>query len=139
MTLHPTPDHAAATKGTIRVRACKAATGGRGIPASNSKDRDHRSRLYSRWLNQHDDQRILARSVRVAQGDSVPRDVQHRWTHDRRMRAATRLLSTLRLDDLITHRFRLQDAAEAYRLLRDEPQHAIQIIFEYQEELSGAQ
>lgn len=56
---------------------------------------------------------------------------QARWTKARRLDVAWRLLATLATGDLISHRFSLAAAAEAYALLDERPAEALQVIFDY--------
>ena len=57
-----------------------------------------------------------------------------RWDKNRRMQAALRMIEELRPSSLITHRFSLDRAAEAYRLLDRTPQEAIQIVLTYHDQ-----
>jgi 2-desacetyl-2-hydroxyethyl bacteriochlorophyllide A dehydrogenase len=54
-----------------------------------------------------------------------------RWTKARRLDVAWAMLRRHRLERLITHRLPLDRAAEAYRLLDEQPEEAVQIVFEY--------
>lgn len=54
-----------------------------------------------------------------------------RWTKDRRLAFAMDLVRKIQPSKFITHRFPLQDAAEAYRLIDREPQNSIQVVFDY--------
>lgn len=58
-----------------------------------------------------------------------------RWTRDRRLGVARGLLGELELDALITHRFPLRAAAEAYDLLARKPEETVQVIFTYGEDI----
>ncbi|HSO93011.1 MAG TPA: zinc-binding dehydrogenase [Candidatus Dormibacteraeota bacterium] len=53
------------------------------------------------------------------------------WTMTRRMNLARDLLLSLQTEPLVTHRFAIKDAAEAYRLLDQRPEEAIQVLFTY--------
>jgi 2-desacetyl-2-hydroxyethyl bacteriochlorophyllide A dehydrogenase len=55
------------------------------------------------------------------------------WSKSRRLGTALRMLEELRPLDLITHRFHVSDAAEAYKLLDTHPEDAIQVILEYED------
>ncbi len=55
------------------------------------------------------------------------------WTKSRRLGFALRMLEELRPSSLITHRFPILRAAEAYDLLDRMPEEAIQIIFTYED------
>jgi 2-desacetyl-2-hydroxyethyl bacteriochlorophyllide A dehydrogenase len=52
------------------------------------------------------------------------------WTRERRLQTAIDLLPTLKLRELITHRFSIADAPEAYRMLDEHPEDAIQVVFQ---------
>lgn len=54
-----------------------------------------------------------------------------RWDKDRRLRTALGLLEDLPVDDLVSHRFRIEDAAEAYRLLDQDPSRCLQLLLTY--------
>ena len=54
-----------------------------------------------------------------------------RWTKARRLDVAWAMLRRHRPERLITHRLPLRRAAEAYRLLDEQPEEAMQIVFEY--------
>jgi threonine dehydrogenase-like Zn-dependent dehydrogenase len=56
-----------------------------------------------------------------------------RWTKARRLEMAWRLVRAVRPSRLITHRFDISRAAEAYRLLDEGGEQAIQIILTYPE------
>ncbi len=54
-----------------------------------------------------------------------------RWTKARRLKFAIELIRRYKPSRFITHRFRLDQAAEAYRLIDREPHNSIQVVFEY--------
>lgn len=54
-----------------------------------------------------------------------------RWTKPRRLQTAWDMLQRHNPTPLITHRFPLTQAAEAYRLLDERPSEVLQIIFQY--------
>jgi 2-desacetyl-2-hydroxyethyl bacteriochlorophyllide A dehydrogenase len=51
-----------------------------------------------------------------------------RWSKSRRLEAALEILAVLPAQDLVSHRFDLERAAEAYRLLDEEPGACVQVI-----------
>jgi 2-desacetyl-2-hydroxyethyl bacteriochlorophyllide A dehydrogenase len=55
------------------------------------------------------------------------------WTKARRLRLAVNMLEKIRPASLITHRFHISQAADAYTLLDEHPEQAIQIILEYKD------
>jgi alcohol dehydrogenase len=54
-----------------------------------------------------------------------------RWTKARRLDVALSALSELELESLVTHRFPVERAAEAYRLLDESPQDCLQVLLTY--------
>lgn len=54
-----------------------------------------------------------------------------RWDKARRLEVAWEALRRIQPQKWITHRFCIQQAAEAYRLLDENPQETIQVVFEY--------
>ncbi|MFN2138531.1 MAG: oxidoreductase, partial [Candidatus Promineifilaceae bacterium] len=54
-----------------------------------------------------------------------------RFDKQRRLEVAWRLLAQHRPGRLITHRFPLQAASEAYRVIDEEPSTAVQVVFDY--------
>ncbi|HET8587045.1 MAG TPA: zinc-binding alcohol dehydrogenase, partial [Candidatus Limnocylindria bacterium] len=54
-----------------------------------------------------------------------------RWDRDRRTRLALELLPRLDLAPLITHRFSLDQAVDAYRLIDEHPEQAVQVVFRH--------
>lgn len=54
-----------------------------------------------------------------------------RWDHARRLKLAWEMLALLPSTDLITHRFPLEAAGEAYRLLDENPAEALQVVLTY--------
>jgi alcohol dehydrogenase len=77
--------------------------------------RFHRSRV-----------RILASQVSTI-------DPRHRgrWDKDRRLRVARDLLDDIETDALVTHRLPFDEVGEAYRLLDERPEEAVQILLTY--------
>jgi 2-desacetyl-2-hydroxyethyl bacteriochlorophyllide A dehydrogenase len=53
------------------------------------------------------------------------------WTRERRTRMAVELLSEITWQPLVTHRFPLERAPEAYRLLDEHPESVVQVLFTY--------
>jgi 2-desacetyl-2-hydroxyethyl bacteriochlorophyllide A dehydrogenase len=56
-----------------------------------------------------------------------------RWTKARRLHVAWEMLQHVRPAHLITHRFPLEQAGQAYALLDQHPEEAIQVLFTYEE------
>ena len=56
-----------------------------------------------------------------------------RWTKSRRLQLALRMLPEIRPSRLITHRFHISRAPEAYALLHEHPGDALQVILTYED------
>ena len=54
-----------------------------------------------------------------------------RWSPERRYDVAWRMIRRVRPERLVTHRFPVERAAEAYALLDREPGQAIQVMLTY--------
>lgn len=72
--------------------------------------------------------------LRSSQVGRLNPELGPRWDRARRMGVVLDLLPRLRLLDLITHRIPFERAPEAYRLLDERPEDAVQVIFTYGEE-----
>lgn len=66
-----------------------------------------------------------------SQVSSIAPELSARWDKARRFQVAWEALSRIRPERWITHRFPLEQAAEAYQLLDERPGEAIQVVFEY--------
>ena len=66
-----------------------------------------------------------------SQVSTIAPELSARWDKTRRYELAWRALERLRPEKWITHRFTLDQAAQAYRLLDENPGQAIQVIFQY--------
>lgn len=55
-----------------------------------------------------------------------------RWTKSRRLRLALDMIPVVQPGRLVTHEFALEDAAEAYRLLDEAPDQALQVVLRYE-------
>ncbi|MBI3960571.1 MAG: zinc-binding alcohol dehydrogenase [Chloroflexi bacterium] len=66
-----------------------------------------------------------------SQVSTLAPDLTGRWTKARRMESAWRFLAGLPVERLITHRFPVEEAADAYRLIDQQPERTVQVIFEY--------
>ncbi len=72
-------------------------------------------------------------SLKSSQVSTLAPELRGRWTKSRRMNLCLDLLAELRVTDLVTHRFSYSNAAEAYRLLDQSPQQALQVVLTYPE------
>jgi threonine dehydrogenase-like Zn-dependent dehydrogenase len=54
-----------------------------------------------------------------------------RWDKDRRLCLAWSMLGLTDVESLITHRFPVADAAEAYALIDHHPEQTIQVLLTY--------
>ena len=77
--------------------------------------RFHRSRM-----------RLIASQV-----SRVAPELSGRWTSRRRLDVAWEMLRAVRPGRLITHRFPLAQAADAYALLDAQPEQALQVLLTY--------
>lgn len=67
-----------------------------------------------------------------SQVSTISPELSGRWDKSRRFGVAWDALAKIQPEKWITHRFPLENAAEAYRLLDERPQDAIQVVLEYQ-------
>ena len=68
-----------------------------------------------------------------SQSGGINPELADRWDKARRTRALIELLPQIRLDGLITHRFPLDRAAEAYRLVDTSPEDVLQVTLTFGE------
>ena len=66
-----------------------------------------------------------------SQVSTISPELSGRWDKSRRFDVAWKALERIKPEKWITHRFSLENAAEAYRLLDENPQETIQVIFEH--------
>jgi 2-desacetyl-2-hydroxyethyl bacteriochlorophyllide A dehydrogenase len=66
-----------------------------------------------------------------SQVSTVAPELSGRWNKARRFDAAWKALERIKPEKWITHRFFIDNAKEAYRLLDENPQEAIQVVFDY--------
>jgi 2-desacetyl-2-hydroxyethyl bacteriochlorophyllide A dehydrogenase len=66
-----------------------------------------------------------------SQVSTIDSALQPRWTHARRLAVARDLLGSLELRRLISQRFSIEDAADAYALVDQSPQEAVQVVLTY--------
>ena len=66
-----------------------------------------------------------------SQVSTIAPELEGRWDKARRFDAAWKTLERIKPEKWITHRFSIDDAPEAYRLLDESPQETIQILFTY--------
>jgi threonine dehydrogenase-like Zn-dependent dehydrogenase len=72
--------------------------------------------------------RIISSQVSTLGGALTPR-----WTKERRLGVAWKLIQQVRPSQLITHRFRIEDAPSAYQMLDRDTGEAVQAILTYPE------
>ena len=68
-----------------------------------------------------------------SQVSTIGPELGGRWDKARRFEAAWSALERVQPEKWITHRFAIDEAVEAYRLLDETPQETIQVIFDYKE------
>ena len=66
-----------------------------------------------------------------SQVSTIAPELSGRWTKERRFDAAWKALERINPEKWITHRFLIDNATQAYQLLDESPQDAIQVILEY--------
>ncbi len=66
-----------------------------------------------------------------SQVSTLSPELSGRWDKSRRFGVAWQALASIQPEQWITHRFPLQKAEDAYRLLDEHPQDAIQVLLEY--------
>jgi len=66
-----------------------------------------------------------------SQVSTIAPELSGRWDKPRRFRVAFEALKRIQPQKWITHRFPIEDAAQAYELLDENPQATIQVMFEY--------
>jgi threonine dehydrogenase-like Zn-dependent dehydrogenase len=81
----------------------------------NLGGRFHRSRL-----------RLISSQV-----SSIAPELTGRWTKSRLLKVAWEMLQQVKPARLITHRFPLRQAAQAYETLNKNPSETIQVVLEY--------
>jgi 2-desacetyl-2-hydroxyethyl bacteriochlorophyllide A dehydrogenase len=69
--------------------------------------------------------------LRSSQVSTVDPRLSGRWSKSRRLATALQMLDKFELSRLITHRFPIADAAQAYELLDNQSQHALQVLLEH--------
>lgn len=66
-----------------------------------------------------------------SQVSTISPELSARWDKSRRFDVAWKALERIKPEKWIMHRFSLNDAEKAYRLLDENPQETIQVIFDY--------
>ena len=67
-----------------------------------------------------------------SQVSSIAPEMSARWDKTRRFDVAWKALERIEPEKWITHRFAIDDAPEAYRMLDENPEETIQVNFDYQ-------
>ncbi|WP_251341940.1 zinc-dependent alcohol dehydrogenase [Haloplanus halophilus] len=70
--------------------------------------------------------------VSSSQVSTLAPDLRGRWTKERRLDVAWERLRGLATDRLVTHRIGVGSAGDAYRLLDDGPENALQVLLTYE-------
>ncbi len=66
-----------------------------------------------------------------SQVSTISPELNGRWDKSRRSDVAWKALERVKPEKWVTHKFAIDDAAEAYHLLDESPQETIQVIFQY--------
>jgi 2-desacetyl-2-hydroxyethyl bacteriochlorophyllide A dehydrogenase len=72
-------------------------------------------------------------SVVSSQVSHIAPRLRGRFSKERRLQVAWEMLARHRPERLITHRFAIGDAAQAYALLHEQPETAVQVLIDYQD------
>jgi 2-desacetyl-2-hydroxyethyl bacteriochlorophyllide A dehydrogenase len=83
--------------------------------------------------NFHRQRQVLISS----QVSTIEPELSGRWTRDRVIEVAWQMVDKVKPARFITHRFPLAQAAQAYQLLDQHPEEAIQVVLAYEPELIG--
>ena len=67
-----------------------------------------------------------------SQVSSISPELSGRWDKSRRFDVTWKALERIKPEKWITHRFAIDEAPEAYRMLDENPQETIQVIFDYE-------
>jgi 2-desacetyl-2-hydroxyethyl bacteriochlorophyllide A dehydrogenase len=70
--------------------------------------------------------------VSSSQVSTLAPELRGRWTKERRLDVAWDRLRGLDVDELVTHRVAFEEATEAYRLLDDGPENAVQVLLTHE-------
>jgi len=71
-------------------------------------------------------------TIKCSQTGSVDVALTHRWNNQRKLNTVLKLLKTLKLKELVSHRFSFADIASAYKLIDQHPEEVLQVVVEYQ-------
>ncbi len=66
-----------------------------------------------------------------SQVTTIAPELSGRWDKQRRFETAWRMVERLKPSQLVTHKFAVEDAADAYRLLDESPGDALQVLVTY--------
>ena len=66
-----------------------------------------------------------------SQVSTIAPELEGRWDKARRFDAAWKAMERIKPEKWITHRFSIDEAVEAYRLLDESPQETIQVLLTY--------
>jgi 2-desacetyl-2-hydroxyethyl bacteriochlorophyllide A dehydrogenase len=69
--------------------------------------------------------------LRSSQVGRIGPEQSARWDHQRRSETVAGLLPRLQLDPLVTHRVPFAEAGSAYRLVDEQPDEVVQVVFAY--------
>ena len=69
--------------------------------------------------------------LQSSQVGTIDAALQPRWTHQRRLQLACKLLPQLELNSLISHRFPVEQAAEAFALVDQHADQTVQVLLTY--------
>ena len=70
-------------------------------------------------------------SLKSSQVSSIAPSLAARWTPDRRLQTAWRMIAKYQPGRLVSHHFDIREAQQAYELLAERPQEALQVVLTY--------
>lgn len=74
-------------------------------------------------------------TIQSSQVSTIDPKWSGRWDKTRRFAVAWELLRQIDAGQLVTHRFAIDDAAQAYQLIDQQPHHALQVLLYYSEHI----
>ena len=69
-----------------------------------------------------------------SQVTTISPELTGRWDKARRFGTAWEMVNRVHPSRLVSHRFPVEEATDAYRLLDEEPEHALQVLFTYDDQ-----
>ena len=70
-------------------------------------------------------------TIRSSQTGGINPSIRHMYSDERKVRHCLQLLEKLKLENLITHRYHLEDIQSAYEQIDNDPSEIIQVAITY--------